>query len=33
MRERATDLNGELKVRSAPGEGTTVNLTVPLSGE
>jgi signal transduction histidine kinase len=33
MRERATDLNGDLKVQSSPGEGTTVNLTVPLSGE
>jgi signal transduction histidine kinase len=33
MRERAADLNGELNVRSARGEGTTVNLMVPLSGE
>jgi signal transduction histidine kinase len=33
MRERASDLKGELNVRSTPGQGTTVNLTVPLSGE
>lgn len=29
MRERAAALGGELSIRSAPGEGTTVHLEVP----
>jgi signal transduction histidine kinase len=33
MRERAAHLKGELKVRSVPGTGTWLSLTVPLSGE
>jgi signal transduction histidine kinase len=33
MRERATELKGELKVNSSPGQGTEVIFTVPLSGE
>jgi signal transduction histidine kinase len=31
MRERAEMLGGELSINSAPGEGTTVTLAVPLS--
>lgn len=33
MRERATELKGELKVQSTPEQGTEITLTVPLSGE
>lgn len=33
MRERADLLDGELTVRSAPGEGTSVALRVPLHGK
>ncbi len=33
MRERAGELNGELKIESAPGKGTKVVLTVPLPGD
>ena len=33
MRERAAQLNGELKIRSAPGQGTEITLSVPLSDE
>ncbi|HLX72616.1 MAG TPA: sensor histidine kinase [Verrucomicrobiae bacterium] len=33
MRERATELKGELKMNSSPGQGTEVIFTVPLSGE
>jgi signal transduction histidine kinase len=33
MRERASELKGELHLRSAPGQGTEIILTVPLSGE
>jgi signal transduction histidine kinase len=33
MRERASELQGELHLRSAPGQGTEIILTVPLSGE
>ena len=29
MRERATDLGGTLTIESAPGEGTTIALSVP----
>jgi signal transduction histidine kinase len=32
MRERAALLGGELSVRSAPGEGTVVEVSVPLTG-
>ncbi|HEU5125433.1 MAG TPA: sensor histidine kinase [Verrucomicrobiae bacterium] len=31
MRERATELKGELKIRSAPNQGTEITMTVPLS--
>ena len=33
MRERAAELNGELNIRSATGQGAEVNLRLPLSGE
>jgi signal transduction histidine kinase len=33
MRERATELNGELLVNSTPGGGTRISLNVPLTGE
>jgi signal transduction histidine kinase len=33
MRERTAQLNGELNVRSAPGQGAEISLRVPLSGE
>jgi len=33
MRERASELKGELTIRSASGRGTEITLTVPLSGE
>ena len=33
MRERATGLKGVLNVRTAPGQGTEIQLQVPLSGE
>jgi signal transduction histidine kinase len=33
MRERAVELKGELNIRSAPGQGTEINLNLPLSGE
>jgi signal transduction histidine kinase len=33
IRERAAQLKGELSIRSAPGEGTEVCLSVPLSSE
>jgi len=33
MRERVAALQGELSFRSAPGRGTEVKLTIPLSGE
>lgn len=32
MRERAAILGGELKLHSAPGEGTTVTVVVPRTG-
>jgi signal transduction histidine kinase len=31
MRERAERLGGELRLRSEPGQGTEVHVTVPLS--
>ena len=33
MKERATELKGELHIRSEPDQGTEITLTVPLSGE
>lgn len=33
MRERATELNGELDIRSVPGQGTELSFRLPLSGE
>ena len=33
MAERAKELNGKLKVRSAANEGTEINLNLPLAGE
>ena len=32
MRDRVEALGGELQIRSAPGEGTTVTATIPLTG-
>ncbi len=32
MRERAKEMQGELDIRSVPGKGTEVTLTIPLSG-
>jgi len=31
MRERATELNGQLDVRSSPGHGADITLDAPLS--
>jgi signal transduction histidine kinase len=33
MKERAKELNGKLKVRSAPNQGTEINFSIPLVGE
>ena len=33
MRERTTEIGGKLKIHSATGNGTTVELTVPYKGE
>jgi len=33
MRERAAELNGELKIQSAPGHGAEISLSLLLSGE
>lgn len=33
MQERATELNGQLKIRSAPNQGTEISLHLPLAGE
>ena len=33
MRERATQLNGKLNIRSAPGQGAEISLSIPLSSE
>ena len=33
MRERAAELKGELNFRSAPGEGSEIILSIPISGE
>lgn len=33
VRERAAGLNGRLDIRSAPGQGVEISLTVPLAGE
>ena len=33
LRERAAGLNGQLDIRSAPGQGVEISLTVPLAGE
>jgi signal transduction histidine kinase len=33
MRERAKELQGELEVRSTPGNGTEITLTIPLPSE
>jgi signal transduction histidine kinase len=33
LQERATELQGELQIRSAAGQGTEVKLRVPLTGE
>ena len=33
MQGRANELNGQLKVRTAPNQGTEINLLIPLSGE
>jgi nitrate/nitrite-specific signal transduction histidine kinase len=30
MRERATQLNGEFDVDSAPGQGTTIRVVIPF---
>lgn len=33
MQERASELDGQLKVRTSPNQGTEINLHVPLAGE
>jgi signal transduction histidine kinase len=33
MRERAEMLGGSLRVDSGPGDGTTVEVSVPLDGQ
>ncbi len=33
MRERATELKGELTIRSEPGQGTEISLSLPLTSE
>jgi signal transduction histidine kinase len=33
MRERVAELQGELKINSAPGQGTEIKLTIPLAGD
>ena len=33
MKERAQELNGQLKVHSAPDQGTEISLSIPLAGE
>jgi signal transduction histidine kinase len=33
MRERGAELKGALSIRSAPGQGTEISLSLPLSGE
>jgi signal transduction histidine kinase len=33
MRERAAELKGELNIRSVPGQGAEIVLSIPLSGE
>jgi signal transduction histidine kinase len=33
MRERVAELKGELNIRSAPGQGAEIVLTIPLSGD
>lgn len=33
MRERATELKGELNIRSAPGQGSEITFSLPLSGD
>jgi signal transduction histidine kinase len=32
MRDRAAELNGRFELRSAPGKGTTIKMTLPLPG-
>jgi signal transduction histidine kinase len=32
LRERAKELQGEFELKSAPGQGTTVAITIPLAG-
>ena len=33
MRERAEEVRGSIRIRSAPGEGTQVTICVPLRKE
>lgn len=33
MRERVAELKGELNIRSAPGQGAEITLSIPLSGD
>jgi len=33
MRERVAELQGELTIRSTPGQGSEIKLTIPLAGE
>jgi signal transduction histidine kinase len=33
MRERAVELKAEFQVRSTPGQGSEITLTIPLPGE
>jgi signal transduction histidine kinase len=31
MQERVTQVGGQLQIRSAPGQGTTLDATIPLA--
>jgi signal transduction histidine kinase len=33
MQERAKEMNGDFQVRSTPGAGTEITLTIPLAAQ